>query len=201
MIYSAYNLNKQGNNIQAWHIPFPIWNQSVVPCPVLTVASWPAYRFLRWQVRWSSIPISLRIFHSCFLGSEFYRAENMGAQNIWFGINIRTQMNRIYLCLFFSLVYMFSTIFPHDVKSRCVKVIWLATLVPSVLVMTSKWVRWSVCVFQMLSCVQCFVIPWTRVSLWLCGSQQTVENSERDGNIRPPDLPLEKPVCRSKNNS
>ena len=27
--------------------PFPIWNQSVVPCPVLTVASWPAYRFLR----------------------------------------------------------------------------------------------------------------------------------------------------------
>ena len=23
----------------------------------------------------------------------------------------------------------------------------------------------------------------------LCGSQQTVENSERDGNTRPPDLP------------
>ena len=42
--------------------PFPIWNQSVVPCPVLTVASWPAYRFLKRQVRWSGIPISLRIF-------------------------------------------------------------------------------------------------------------------------------------------
>ena len=28
----------------------------------------------------------------------------------------------------------------------------------------------------------------------LCGSQQTVENSERDGNTRAPDLPLEKPV-------
>ena len=27
------------------------------PCPVLTVASWPAYRFLKRQVRWSSIPI------------------------------------------------------------------------------------------------------------------------------------------------
>ena len=25
--------------------PFPVWNLSVVPCPVLTVASWPAYRF------------------------------------------------------------------------------------------------------------------------------------------------------------
>ena len=32
--------------------------QSVVPYRVLTVASWPAYRFLRRQVRWSGIPIS-----------------------------------------------------------------------------------------------------------------------------------------------
>ena len=29
----------------------------------------------------------------------------------------------------------------------------------------------------------------------------TVENSERDGNTRPPDLPLEKSVCRSESNS
>ena len=34
-----------------------------------------------------------------------------------------------------------------------------------------------------------------------CGSQETVENSERDGHIRPPDLPLEKPVCRAGSNS
>ena len=54
MMYSAYKLNKQGDNIQPWHTPFPIWNQSVVLCPALTVASWPAYRFLRRQVRWSS---------------------------------------------------------------------------------------------------------------------------------------------------
>ena len=27
-----------------------------------------------------------------------------------------------------------------------------------------------------------------------------LENSERDGNIRPPDLPLEKSVCRSGSN-
>ena len=46
MIYSAYKLSKQGNNIQPWHTPFPIWNQSVVPCLILTIASWPAYRFL-----------------------------------------------------------------------------------------------------------------------------------------------------------
>jgi len=27
MMYSAYKLNKQGDNIQPWNIPFPIWNQ------------------------------------------------------------------------------------------------------------------------------------------------------------------------------
>ena len=64
MIYSVYNLNKQDGNIQSWCNPFPIWNQSFVPCLFLTVASWPAYRFLRRKVRWSGIPISLRIFHS-----------------------------------------------------------------------------------------------------------------------------------------
>ena len=61
IMYSAYKLNKQGDNIQPWWTPFPIWNQSVVPCPVLTVVFWPAYRFLRRQVRWSGIPIYLRI--------------------------------------------------------------------------------------------------------------------------------------------
>ena len=61
-MYSACKLNKQGDNIQPWHSPFPIWNQSVVPCPVLTVASWPAYTVLRRQVRWSGIPISYRMF-------------------------------------------------------------------------------------------------------------------------------------------
>ena len=34
-----------------------------------------------------------------------------------------------------------------------------------------------------------------------CWSEETVENSERDGNTRPPDLPLEKPICRSGSNS
>ena len=70
MMYSAYNFNKQGDNIQPWSTPFPIWNQSVVPCPVLTVASWPGYRFFNRQVRWSGIPISLRIFHSLLWSTQ-----------------------------------------------------------------------------------------------------------------------------------
>ena len=36
-MYSAYKLNKQGDNIQPWCTPFPVRNQSVVPCLVLTV--------------------------------------------------------------------------------------------------------------------------------------------------------------------
>ena len=67
---SACKLNKQGDNTQPWCTPFPIWNQSAVPCPVLTIASWPVYRFLKRQVRWSDIPISLRIFHSLLWSTQ-----------------------------------------------------------------------------------------------------------------------------------
>ena len=70
MIYSAYKLNKQSDNIQPWHTPFTIWNQSIVPCPVLTVASWPAYRLFERQVRWPGIHISLRIFHSLLWSTQ-----------------------------------------------------------------------------------------------------------------------------------
>ena len=45
-MYSAYKLNKHGDNIQPCCTLFPILNQSIVPCLVLTVASWPTYRFL-----------------------------------------------------------------------------------------------------------------------------------------------------------
>ena len=52
--------------------PFPIWNQSIVPRLVLTVASWLAYRFLRRQVRWSGIP-SLSEFSTVFCDSHSQR--------------------------------------------------------------------------------------------------------------------------------
>ena len=34
-----------------------------------------------------------------------------------------------------------------------------------------------------------------------CVDHNKLENFERDGNISPPDLPLEKPICRSGSNS
>ena len=39
---------------------------------------------------------------------------------------------------------------------------------------------------------------WKPLTVW---PQQTVENSSRDGNTRPLDLPPVKPVCRSRNSS
>ena len=59
MMYSAYKLNKQVDNIQPWHTPFPVWNQSVVSCPVLTCFLTCTQIF---QVRWSGIPISFKNF-------------------------------------------------------------------------------------------------------------------------------------------
>ena len=41
----------------------------------------------------------------------------------------------------------------------------------------------------------CF-IDYAKAFVWI-----TTENSERDGNTRPPDQPLEKFVCRSGSNS
>ena len=72
MMYSACKLKQQGDSIQPWCTPFSILylSQFVVPCPVLTVASCPAYRFLRRQVRWSGIPISWRIFHSLLWSAQ-----------------------------------------------------------------------------------------------------------------------------------
>ena len=63
MWYVAYKVNKHGDNIQPWCTPFPIWDQSV-----LTVASWPAYRFLKRYIRWSGIPISF--FHSLLWSTQ-----------------------------------------------------------------------------------------------------------------------------------
>ena len=84
MMYSEYKLNKQGDNIQPWCTPFPIWNQFVVQCLVLTVPSWPAYKFLRSQIRWSGITISLRTFHIFFFLelSTFYCDPH--SQSLWY---------------------------------------------------------------------------------------------------------------------
>ena len=70
VIYSSYKLNKLGDNIQPWHTPIPIWNQSVVPYLVLTVACVLTYRLLRRQLKSSGIHISWDIFHSLLWSTQ-----------------------------------------------------------------------------------------------------------------------------------
>ena len=67
MMCSAFNLNNQSDSIHPWHAPFPIWNQFIVPCRVPAVVSWSAYKYLMMEVRWSGIPISLRLFPQVFV--------------------------------------------------------------------------------------------------------------------------------------
>ena len=54
MIYSAYKLNKQGDNIQPWGTLFWLLNQSIVPCPVLLIENEFLFNILKiihlWQV-------------------------------------------------------------------------------------------------------------------------------------------------------
>ena len=60
-MYSAYKLNSRVT-IYSLDVLLSSFEPSIVPCLVLTVASWPVHRFLRRQVMWSNIPISFRIF-------------------------------------------------------------------------------------------------------------------------------------------
>ena len=76
VMYSAYKLNKQGDNMQPWCTAFPIWNQSVVPCPVVLLLTNLHTGFLRgrsgnlifpslsefFTVSWD--PPSQRLWHS-----------------------------------------------------------------------------------------------------------------------------------------
>ena len=117
-MYSAYRLNKQGDNIQPWRTPFPNCNQSVVLCLVLTVVSWPAYRFLRRQVRWSLIPISWRIFHlRIFQFVVIYTVKG-------FGIINKAEVNVFlkFSCFFCDLADVF---WQFDLSISLLKNFWL----------------------------------------------------------------------------
>ena len=61
---------KQGDNIQPWRAPFPVWNQSVVSCPVLTVA----YKYV-YKCKLDSQ--TSRIFESSQLGNRTMVKLNM----------------------------------------------------------------------------------------------------------------------------
>ena len=97
-----------------------IWNQSVFPCPVLTVASWPAYIFLKRQVRWSGIPISFRIFQ--FLVIHTVKD---------FGIVNKAEINVFFLelsCFFDDWEHVGNLISGSSVFSKTSLNIWMFTV-------------------------------------------------------------------------
>ena len=70
LMYSAYKLNKQGDNTQPWRTPFP--NFEPVCCSMSGSNCYflNPYRFLRKRVRWSGIPISLRLFYGLLWSTQ-----------------------------------------------------------------------------------------------------------------------------------
>ena len=68
IMYSVQKLNKQCDNMQPWHTPFPVWTSPFFHVQFwLLLLDW--HGFLRKQVKWPGIPISknfppLRISHS-----------------------------------------------------------------------------------------------------------------------------------------
>ena len=77
-MYSAYKLNKQGDNIQPWRTPLPILNQSIFPCLVLTVVSWPAGKVMRYSHCLKNFP-QFVVIHTV----KGFRAANETEEFFW----------------------------------------------------------------------------------------------------------------------
>ena len=61
---------------------FSYLEPSVVPCPVLTVASWLACRFLRRQVRWSGNLLSIMLFIYYLSSISMYLSIKLKFKNV-----------------------------------------------------------------------------------------------------------------------
>ena len=101
-----YKLNKQGDNIQHWRTPFPILNQSLVPCLVLTVASWTCIQISQevGKVVW--------YFHlyACLI---FIRKHNLGIRYVMYSLWVDWDS----ICFKETMVY-FNEIGPVSMRYR-----------------------------------------------------------------------------------
>ena len=95
---------------------FPDLEPVCCSCPILTVASWSAYRFLRKQVRWSGIPISLRIFPQLVV---IYTVKGFGIVNKA-GIDIFLELS----CFFYDPVDVGNLISGSSAFSKPILYIW-----------------------------------------------------------------------------
>ena len=109
--------------------------------------------------------------------------------------------------LFFSLSDLLNSVMPKILQVRLQQ--YMNCELPDVQVGFRKgrgirdqtanicWIIQKVRQFQKKICV-CFI---DYAKAFDCVDHNKLRNSSRDGNTRPPDLPLEKPVCTSGSNS
>ena len=142
-MYSAYKLNKQDDNIQPWRTPFPIWNWSIVTCPVLTAASWPAYRFLKRQIRWSGNFISFRIFNCLLCKMKGFSIVN----------EAEVDVSLEFLCILYDLIDVVNLISGSSAFSKPSLYIWkflIQVLVKPILKDFEHYLvsMWNECIVQ-----------------------------------------------------
>ena len=109
--------------------------------------------------------------------------------------------------LFFSLSDLLNSVMPKILQVRLQQ--YMNCELPDVQVGFRKgrgirdqtanicWIIQKVRQFQKKICV-CFI---DYAKAFDCVDHNKLRNSSRDGNTRPPDLPLEKPICTSGSNS
>ena len=178
---SVYRLNKQGDRRQPCHTPFSILNQSVVPYRILTVASWPAYRFLRKQVRWSSIPITRTAFHSLLWSTQSIISSVQSLSCVRLFETPWTAARQASLSITNSrgLLRLMSidSMRPSSRLILCCPHLLLPSVFPNIRVLSSES---SLCIssVQLLSHIRLFVTSWTaarQASLSITNSQNLLK--------------------------
>ena len=145
-MYSAYKLNTQGDNIQFYLTPFPVLNQSVVPCLILTVASWLVYKFLRRPVRSRPYLISIRIFHSLLWSYNQKLSHSQWSRNIY-----------IYFFPFFLE-------FPCSLEIQWILTTWFLVLLPFLN---------PACISESSQFTYCWSIAWRILSITLVACEMS----------------------------
>ena len=139
------------SQLYIWEVTIPA---SPVPCPILTVASCPAYRFLRRQVRWSGISVSWRIFHS-LLWSTQSKALAQSMKQMFFWYSFAFSVIQRMLAIWFLVPL---TLLNPDWTSGSSQFTYCWSLTQRILNTTLlvHEVKWSE-----VSCLRLFSTPWT----------------------------------------
>ena len=120
---------------------FSVLNQSILPCMVLIVASWPVQRFLKRQVMWSGIPTCKnfpQVFQVIFLEFPCFFYDAMDVGNL---ISGSSAFSKSSLYIWKCSVH---TLLKHSLNNfECyLASIWASLLVQLVKILPAMWETW-----------------------------------------------------------